>query len=234
MRSFSIGYLIFSGFTSLDVFGPLQALNSLSNSQPLSLSLISSSLEPVKVDRSAWFLATVKPTSPEFYETILPTHTFETAPKDLDILIVPGGGETRNINGTAGYVDFIRERWDATTDPSAATASGIQPLTYLMSVCTGATLLARTGLLDGRNATSNKAAWAFVTSTGPNVHWVPKARWVVDGNIWTSSGVSAGTDMILSWIENVYGNGTAYNITRLMEWNRLAQDEDPWAVLLPN
>lgn len=64
-------------------------------------------------------------------------------------------------------------------------------LRYLNTICTGSALLARTGILDGRRATSNKAFYKIVTAERPAVNWIPKARWVVDGNIYTSSGVSA-------------------------------------------
>ncbi|KAF1992477.1 class I glutamine amidotransferase-like protein [Aulographum hederae CBS 113979] len=214
--AFSIGYLIFHGFTSLDVWGPLAALNSLTMNETASLSLISQTMDPVWVDRSPIPLREGI-ASPEFYETVNPTHTFSTAP-DLDIIIVPGGGATRNLNATQPYVDFLSSRW---TDD----------LTFMMSVCTGASLLARTGKMDGRNATSNKAAFKWVMSTGPNVNWVKKARWVVDGNLWTSSGVSAGTDMMIGWIESEYGTDKATNLANLMEWNRMGQDNDPFAEL---
>ncbi|KAF2223996.1 ThiJ/PfpI family protein [Elsinoe ampelina] len=230
MPTFSIGYLIFSGLTALDLFGPLQALNLLSIKQPLSLSLISTSLDPVTIDHSPFFLQSARPISSGFHQTILPTHTLTTAPEDLDIIIVPGGAEARNQNGTQPYVDFLKERYG-----SANTTAGthVNNLSYLMSICTGASLLARAGLLDGRDATTNKNAWAFVRGKGAEVNWVPKARWVVDGNVWTSSGVSAGTDMTLAWIEEVYGAEQAYNITKLMEWNRLGREEDPWSFLVP-
>src|SRR5438309_498904 len=66
-----------------------------------------------------------------------------------------------------------------------------------MSVCNGASILAGAGLLDGRPATTNKAYWNESIAPGPHVKWVRHARWVDDGDIVTSSGVSAGIDMTL-------------------------------------
>ena len=63
-----------------------------------------------------------------------------------------------------------------------------------MSVCTGSALLARAGVLDGLKATTNKRAFDWVRSQGPRVTWMPRARWVQDGSVFTSSGVSAGMD----------------------------------------
>ena len=61
-----------------------------------------------------------------------------------------------------------------------------------MSVCNGASLLAAAGILDGRPATTNKMAFKTSTAPGPKVNWIAKARWVDDGTVVTSSGVSAG------------------------------------------
>lgn len=75
---------------------------------------------------------------------------------------------------------FVRSRYDE--------------LQYLVSVCTGARVLAGSGVLNGKRATTNKSAWGFVTAKGigENVSWVPSARWTTDGKVWTSSGVTAG------------------------------------------
>jgi len=101
----------------------------------------------------------------------------------LDVLLVPGGlGTRRGVDNPALLAWLQRRAADAT---------------YVTSVCTGAGLLARAGLLDGRRATSNKRSWDWVVSQGPRVDWIRRARWVEDGRFWTSSGVSAGIDMTL-------------------------------------
>jgi len=103
----------------------------------------------------------------------IPTHTMDDVP-ELDVLIVPGGGGTRRLADDRRWDQFVTRMY-----PN---------LKYLLSICTGASIVARSGVLDGRRATTNKAAYRWVTSQGPRVNWVPGARWVADGNIWTSSG----------------------------------------------
>jgi transcriptional regulator GlxA family with amidase domain len=91
------------------------------------------------------------------------------------------------------------------------------------SVCTGAALLARAGLLDGRRATSNKLSFKWVTEQGPAVEWILRqARWVEDGKFATSSGVSAGIDMTLALIAKLAGAESAERIAIRMEyeWHR--------------
>jgi len=76
-------------------------------------------------------------------------------------------------------------------------------------------------LLDGKNATSNKKAFEWVKSINSNVNWIKKARWVVDGKYYTSSGVSAGMDMTLGFIRDCFDEQTAIEIANHIEyiWN---------------
>ena len=142
-------------------------------------------------------------------------HGFADCPP-LDILLVPGGMGTRREVANAPLVD-----WIATRARSAETTT---------SVCTGAALLARAGVLDGRRATSNKRAFAWVAEQGPRVNWVRQARWVDDGSVVTSSGVSAGIDMTLHLIGRIAGPAVRDDIATRMEYEaRNDAAHDPFA-----
>ena len=134
----------------------------------------------------------------------------------LDLVLVPGGfGTIQELNNDR-LMSWLRDR-----------SSKAEMVT---SVCSGSAILAKAGLLDGRRATSNKQYFSFATAQGPKVKWVKEARWVDDGNIITSSGVSAGIDMALHVIERLYGTETAEGLANLTEyqWHRDA-DVDPFA-----
>lgn len=144
------------------------------------------------------------------------THGFATAP-DLDIMMVPGGiGTTAQLENPV-LLDFLR-RQDRHTE-------------FTTSVCTGSALLARAGLLKGRRATSNKAYFSLATSQDASVDWIKKARWVEDGKLFTSSGVSAGTDMALALVARIHGTDQARSLARSLEyqWSEDA-DNDPFAI----
>lgn len=81
----------------------------------------------------------------------------------------------------------------------------VQQSQTCLTVCTGAALLAATGVLDGKPATTNKRAFEWVRGTRPQVGWRQKARWVSTGKFYTSSGVSAGMDMTLGFIADRWG-----------------------------
>jgi len=105
-------------------------------------------------------------------------------------------------------------------------------LKYVITVCTGAAIVARAGVLDGRCATTNKQSWAQTIALRTQVKWIAHARWVVDGNIWTSSGVSAGLDVTFAFIADVYGKGAADKVADALEYERHTDSSwDPYAEL---
>ncbi len=146
---------------------------------------------------------------------IVADHAF-AEPPDFDIILVPGGRGTRTEVSNPAILEWLRR-----AEPRAR---------YVAGVCTGSALLAKTGMLDGRLATSNKLAFDWVASQGPKVHWVHKARWVEDGKFFTSSGVSAGMDMSLGLIERILGRPASEHAARQTEYIRNPDStDDPFA-----
>ena len=125
-------------------------------------------------------------------------------------ILIPGGMGVRSLLEYSGLLEALKQlclnsKW-------------------VLSVCTGSGVLAQIGLLDNKRATTNKKAFDYIQNICPKVTWVRKARWVVDGNTWTSSGVSAGIDMTLAFIKDQKGHKTAIASSTDIEyiWN-----EDP-------
>ncbi len=134
----------------------------------------------------------------------------------LDLLLVPGGMGTRPLIDDAEFIESLRLK--AVEVPLVA------------SICTGSALLARTGLLDGLRATSNKLAFDWVVKQGPRVDWVREARWVEDGRFFTSSGIAAGMDMTLGLIETRFGSEARREVERRAEYTgHLDKTQDPFA-----
>lgn len=224
-----IGVVIFPGFQLLDYAGPLDALNILSADHPLTLYTIAAALDPVPTQN---FMQDKQ--GSQFSQSIVPTHTFANAPDDLEVLLLPGGLGARGPESNRWMkpqVEYLK----------SLDLSSKGSIKWVLTVCTGSEILARTGLLDGRKATTNKRAfndvcghschlisslltiyllYAKVKAKHPNVEWVAKARWVVDGNIWTSSGISAGIDLTFAWIAEVFGEETAQYVADRSEYER--------------
>ncbi len=133
----------------------------------------------------------------------------------VDVFLIPGGYGTRPEVNNVLLIEMISEIGEVSK--------------YVLTVCTGTALLARTGLLDGKKATSNKRAFDWVMTQGPEVNWIRKARWVVDGKYYTSSGVSAGMDMTLGFLQDLHGEAFALEAASKIEytWHR-DKEEDPF------
>ncbi len=194
----SIAALVFPGFETLDLFGPIEMFGMLP--EEFSISIVAEHAGQVTSTHG---------------QRVAVDGTFAQA-DSFDMLLVPGGPGARTEVENPAVLGWLN---------SAASQSDIT-----MSVCTGSALLAKAGLLDGRKATSNKMSFAWVMAQGPNVDWVARARWVEDGPLFTSSGVSAGMDMSLAVIERLLGRDKAHEVARYAEydWHEDAST-DPFA-----
>ena len=132
------------------------------------------------------------------------------------VLVIPGGMGTRTL---ANDKDFV-----------LALKTAALRAEYILTICTGSGLLARTGLLDGLLATSNKNAFDWAVQQGQYVKWQKSARWTVDGRFYTASGVSAGIDMALGFVADRNGAKEAKEVAAIMEyiWNN-DRENDPFA-----
>lgn len=121
---------------------------------------------------------------------------------DADLLLISGGRGCNVVAGDKRVLQWIRRL------ASRGTPVG--------SVCTGALILARAGLLDGRSATTHWSATEQLARAGPGITVRSDAIYVRDGNIYTSAGVTAGIDMALAIVEQDWGRMTALSVARVL------------------
>ena len=133
------------------------------------------------------------------------TKKLENISDGVDIFLIPGGFGTRKEVNNKNLIDIIKQ------------IAGLSK--YVLTVCTGSALLAKTGLLDNRFATSNKRAFDWVITNGEKVKWIRKARWTIDDKFYTSSGVCAGMDMTLGFLSDTHGLEFARKVAFQIEYN---------------
>jgi putative intracellular protease/amidase/YHS domain-containing protein len=141
---------------------------------------------------------TTKPVTASAGLKIVPDYTFQTAPSPKVIVIPAQNGDS------AAMLEWIRT--------SAKTAD------VTMSVCTGAYLLARTGLLSGKAATTHHSSYSEFAMEFPDIQLKRGARFVEDGNLASSGGLSAGIDLALRVVERYYGRERAEQTADMMEY----------------
>ncbi|MEU3485438.1 GlxA family transcriptional regulator [Streptomyces massasporeus] len=176
--------VLFDGLQSLDVTGPLEVFAGADRIAPGAYRIRTASLDGAPVRTSSGL-------------TLVPDESL-TGARDPDILLVPGG--PGSLSPDPRLVDWVRER-----GPRA---------TRLVSVCTGAAVLAGAGLLDGRRATTHWAYCERIAREHPTVEIDPDPVYVRDGHISTSAGVTAGIDLALALVEEDLGRDAALTIAR--------------------
>jgi transcriptional regulator GlxA family with amidase domain len=177
----------------LDVTGPLQVFASAN-----AMMAKAGNAEPYRVR----IVAKDSPTVEASAGVGLAVHPLPSVDSALDTLVIPGGDGVDAATADDVLVDWVRRR--ATQARRTA------------SVCTGAFLLAATGVLDGRRAVTH---WGFCTKLArrfPKVRVEPDPIFVRDGPFWTSAGVTSGIDLALALVEEDLGRATALAVARYL------------------
>lgn len=184
MKQRSVLVVLFEGVQSLDVTGPMEVFAGASRFPGVTYELRTASLDGAPVRCTSGL-------------TLVPDGALADAPTP-HTLLVPGGQGTRDPD--PALVDWLRDR-----APHAE---------RLVTVCTGALLLAETGLLDGHRVTTHWAVCEHLARTYPAVRVDPDPIFVRDGKLATSAGVTAGIDLALALVEEDHGREVALTVAR--------------------
>ena len=191
----NVAILVFDGVQIIDYTGPYEVLGSWSRRNVYT---VAEKPEAIKTNMGM---------------RVIPNYTFQNQPKP-DIVIVPGGGssepgaQARGVGGQLENQNVIR--W---IQENAAQAK------YVMSVCNGAFLLAKAGLLDGLEATTTAGLIERLRAVAPKTKVVSDKRFVDNGKIITTGGLSSGIDGALHLVERLDGKGWAQVVAYGLEYN---------------
>jgi len=193
----SVGIYVYPDVEVLDFAGPYEVFTTASRvfkranpSQPEPFTVLTVAHEPGSVKARAGLV-------------VYPDYTFTDHP-EFELLLVPGGVVTEELKTPA-----VAE-WIARTSAKARVTA---------SVCTGSFLLAQAELLDGRTVTTHWEDIADMRAMFPAVTTVEHRRWVDEGAIVTSAGISAGIDMSLHLVERLAGRELALQTARQMDFD---------------
>jgi transcriptional regulator GlxA family with amidase domain len=199
MKRKRVGILIFPQVEVLDFCGPFEVLSVVrldesrrrEQPSPFDVFLVAERAEPITANGGL---------------RVLPDYALANCPL-LDILVVPGGWGVRQEIANTALLAWIAER-------------GRQVET-LAAVCTGSMLLGQAGLLDGKHATTHWGSLNWMRQSFPGVTVEDQLRFVEDGHVITSAGVSAGIDMALRLVARYHGEDIARATARHMEYHCL-------------
>jgi transcriptional regulator GlxA family with amidase domain len=186
-----IGFLLFDGITALDAVGPMDAFTTAR--------LQDDKGESYGCYKSVTIGITEAEVVSESGLMLRPMTTLADCPR-LDTIIIPGGHGLREPRTNAAISEWIQSR--------------VKQTRRIATVCTGIYGLAPTGLLDGRRITTH---WAFASDVArqfPALRVEPNAIFLMDGQFYTSAGVTAGIDLSLAMIEEDFGKTVALAVAR--------------------
>jgi putative intracellular protease/amidase len=220
-RTQRVGILVFNDFEPLDVWGFIEAFSisrfigtGYDSPPPFPFETVLISNE-VRHSSSGEQPAPVKSmngprVAPDLFRD-------EALTQPIDLLMIPGGEGVGDLLRDAASLDALMA-WVRAMDKHAG---------LMTSVCTGAAILAKSGVLDGRPAATNHQAFGWVAGFGPCVLWDNVSRWVDAGRYVTSAGVSAGTDMAWHLVSRLAGRAVAEQAALAAEYDWHRDPEQP-------
>jgi len=188
----NVAIFIFDEVEVLDFCGPFEVFSVTGrrdNSNPFNVYTVAQEKRPILARNEL---------------SINPRYTFADCPAP-DILLIPGGFGTRREMNNSVVLDWIK-RLSQNTE-------------YLLSVCTGVLVLAKANLLDGLSATTHHGAISLLTELAPNTKIEPEKRFIDNGKIIISAGISAGIDMSLYVVAKLLGQEQAWETAKYMEYD---------------
>lgn len=189
----NVAILLFDGAEVLDFCGPLEVFSVAgtrsSGERSFQVYTVAEEAKPVNAANGL---------------SVNPTYSLAECPEP-DILLVPGGRGTREQVNNVALLNWIKGQSER--------------VELLLSVCTGALLLAKAGLLEGLSATTHYAAFDELQALAPNTLLCPTERYVDNGKIVLSAGVSAGIDMSLYIVSRLLGEEHANKTARHIQYD---------------
>lgn len=185
----TVAILLYPGVELLDFAGPLEVFSNMNNSRVYTVAARPGPLNTMKKSL-----------------TLTPDYTLANCPQP-DVLIVPGasGDPIQTVTADTAVINWIRR-----TAPQ-------RQLT--MSVCTGAYLLGKAGLLDNKTVTTHWASTQMLQQMTPKARVMEQTRFVEDGNLLTTAGVSAGIDGALHAVARLRSASDARAVAELIEYD---------------
>lgn len=188
----TIGILLFDRFEELDAVGPWEVLSYWTRTHPqdgYAVTMMSADGRPVTAAKGLTVSA----------------HISVADAPPLAVLLYPGGQGTRPLLRDPRHLDWVRRQRAAV------------PL--MTSVCTGSLVYAAAGLLRDRPATTHWGSLDLLAELDPTIDVRPDARYVDDGDVVTSAGVSAGIDMALHLVDRLAGTERARSVRRGIQYD---------------
>ncbi|WP_340084712.1 DJ-1/PfpI family protein [Siminovitchia sp. FSL H7-0308] len=206
MKQFHVGILIFDDVDAMDFVGPYEVFNLSTNKESDVPKLF---LNQLPLKEKPFLVNTVsvdgEPITVHNGLKVQPDFSFDTAP-GFDVIVVPGGPyrAIKNVSGHASIIDWITQQ---------------SKKSLIVSVCTGAFLLAKAGLLNGKKATTNQAALHLLQKSYPEIEVIRDVKYIDQGDIVTSAGISSGIDMSLYIVERLLDEEAAIRTANTIEYH---------------